>query len=148
MTGSVAPASAATSRTCSPALADGTVGVAQVRELARARANPRAGDQLAAAEAVLLEHAQHLPFEAFKTVVRRWEQLADADGAHRDHDDAHTGRHAAMCELGDSFHLDARFGAAQGVAMRNILDQLHTTPSSPPNGPSSPPATATPPPPR
>ena len=106
------------------ALADGTVGVAQVRELARARANPRAGDQLAAAEAVLLDHAQHLPFEAFKTVVRRWEQLADADGAHRDHDDAHTGRHAAMCELGDSFHLDARFGAAQGVTMRNILDHF------------------------
>ena len=50
--------------------------------------------------------------------------LADADGAHRDHDDAHTGRHAAMCELGDSFHLDARFGAAQGVAMRNILDRF------------------------
>ncbi len=107
------------------ALADGTVGVAQVRELARAHANPRAGGQLAAAEAVLLDHAQHLPFDAFKTVVRRWEQLADADGAHRNHDDAHTGRHAAMCELGDSFHLDARFGAAQGTAMRRILDQLH-----------------------
>ena len=106
------------------ALADGTVGVAQVRELARARANPRAGDQLAAAEAVLLDHAQHLPFEAFKTVVRRWEQLADVDGAHRDHDDAHNGRHAGMCELGDSFHLDARFGAAQGVTMRNILDHF------------------------
>ena len=106
------------------ALAAGTVGVAQVRELARARANPRAGDQLAAAGDVLLDHAQQLSFDGFKTVVRRWEQLADADGAHRDHDDAHAGRHAAMCEVGDSFHLDARYGAAQGVTMRNILERF------------------------
>ena len=95
-----------------------------MRELARARANPRAGDQLAAAEAVLLDHARNLPFEAFKTVVRRWEQLADVDGAHGDHEQAHNGRHAGMCELGGSFHLDARFGAAQGVTMRNILDHF------------------------
>lgn len=105
-------------------LADGTVGVAQVRELARARANPRAGGQLAAAGDVLLDHARNLPYEAFKTVVRRWEALADADGAHRSHEAAHAGRRAHIADLDDTFHLDARFGAAQGSAIREILDQF------------------------
>ena len=98
--------------------------MAQLRELAPPGPTRAPADQLAAAEAVLLDDARNLPFEAFKLVVRRWEQLADVDGAHRSHEDAHTGRHAGMCEIGDSFHLDALFGAAQGVTMRNILDHF------------------------
>src|SRR5688572_19844918 len=59
------------------ALEAGTLGVAQVGELARARANPRAGDEIAEHITQLLDWATKLDFDGFRTVVRRWEQLAD-----------------------------------------------------------------------
>ncbi|MGI9030431.1 MAG: hypothetical protein ACR2HP_10675 [Ilumatobacteraceae bacterium] len=47
-------------------LAAGRIGVAQVRELARARANPRVGEQLVEALPLLIGHAQELPFHDFR----------------------------------------------------------------------------------
>jgi hypothetical protein len=106
------------------ALACGEVGVAQVRELARARANPRCGDQLVECIDVLVNHAKVLPFDGLRTVVVRWETLADADGAHRDHAQTHEYRRASINPVGNGFHLDADCGAAHGVAMREILDRF------------------------
>jgi uncharacterized protein DUF222 len=106
------------------ALAAGTVGVAQVRELARARANPRCGDQLAGCADILLQHARQLCFDEFRLVVVRWETLADADGAHHDHEQTHAARRASIEPVGNGFHLDADCGAAQGVAMCEILDRF------------------------
>ncbi len=109
---------------CEEALAAGDVGVAQVRELARARANPRCGDQLADVEDVLLRHAKSLPFDDFRRVVQRWEALADVDGAHRDHEASHDNRNVELDLIGPEFHLDARGGAAQGTAIREIFDRF------------------------
>lgn len=110
--------------TCGRALADGDVGIAQVRELARARANPRCGGELAEAEELLVEQARALPFDDFRRVVQRWEALADADGAHRTHEAAHHNRSADIDASGAEFHLNAHGGAAQGAAFAEIFDRF------------------------
>ena len=104
------------------ALESGRLGVAQVAELARARANPRCGDEIAEHISQLLKTAVELDFGGFRTVVRRWEQLADVDGAHQDHEAAHRGRRASLNRVDDTFHLRAQFGVIQGTAMEKILD--------------------------
>jgi hypothetical protein len=104
------------------AVAGGDVGVAQVRELARARANPRCGEAMAIVEELLLADAQQLPFEAFREQVRGWEQLADVDGAHGDHELVHDNRRASLQPVGDGYQLSGEGGAAQGAVMREILD--------------------------
>lgn len=103
-------------------LARGRLGVAHTFELARARANPRAGDAIAECVDELVKWAETLDFDGFRKVVRRWEQLADVDGAHQGHEAAHEGRRAAITRLDDTFHLNAQFGVAYGTAMAEILD--------------------------
>jgi SH3-like domain-containing protein len=105
-------------------LTAGRLGVPQVRELARARANPRCGDQLHLAIDVLIESGEQDPFEVFVERVRQWERLADADGAHRDHEAAHEGRRARIATVGDTTYLDASTGNAQGAAMTEVLERF------------------------
>ncbi len=100
----------------------GRVGVAQVRELARLFANPRAGDQLDGSEDILLEAAKSLEFADFKVVTSRWEQLADADGAHREHERAHDERNARVEFDGAVFRFETAHGVIQGTSMRNVFD--------------------------
>ena len=64
------------------ALLDGHIGIAQVNELGRARSNRRCGDEIGVVIDQLLDVAEQLPFESLCTVVKRWESIADADGAH------------------------------------------------------------------
>jgi hypothetical protein len=109
---------------CHDELAAGRLGVAQVRELARAHANPRCGDQLAAVVDGLVDLAETHTHEVFARAVRHWERLADADGAHRAHEDAHAGRTARMALIGDTGYLDARVGAAQFAAMNEVFDRF------------------------
>ena len=102
-------------------LAAGRIGVAQVRELARVRANPRCGEQIVDAATELVDAAQALEFDQFRLISQRWEQLHDADGSHRGHEAAHEGRRVSTSMLGDTFHLAAQFGAVQGAAVAEIL---------------------------
>jgi hypothetical protein len=106
------------------ALATGTVGVAQVRELARARANPRCGKKLAGCADTLLDSAKSLPFDDFRVVVERWEALADADGAHRGHEQTHAARRASIVRIGDGYTINGECGVAQGATMREILERF------------------------
>lgn len=103
-------------------LAGGRLGVGQVGELARARANPRAGDEIADSIDELIGWAENLGFDGFRRVVRRWEQLADVDGAHRSHEAAHEGRRASLTNFDDTFNLTAQFGVVQGSAMAKVLE--------------------------
>jgi Domain of unknown function (DUF222) len=109
---------------CHEALAAGRLGVDQVRELARAHANPRCGDQLTDVVDGLLPLASIHIYEVFTRAVRHWERLADADGAHHDHETAHAGRTATMGLVDDTGYLDARVGSAQYAAMREIFDRF------------------------
>ena len=103
---------------------DGTVGVDQVRVLARLHANPRCAAQLPDSEELLVAHAVSLGFDELCVVARRWEQLADAEGAHRDHEHHHRCRDAHLVQVGDAWQLDASCGAAQGVALRAVFDRF------------------------
>ncbi len=109
---------------CGDELAAGRLGVDQVRELARGYANPRCGDQLAAVIDGLVEVATTHSHEVFTRAVRHWERLADADGAHHDHEAAHAGRSASMSAVGATGYLDARVGSAQFAAMKEVFDRF------------------------
>ena len=63
------------------ALATGRVGVEQVDTLARLRTHPTGGERFDEFAAKLTDHAEHLPFDDFDTVVKRFVKLSDPDGA-------------------------------------------------------------------
>ena len=108
------------------ALIDGSCGVAQTDELARAAANPRVGGEIDPFLPVFVEHAPRLSFDEFKTIVRRWENLADADGAHRSRE-ASVRRRRARITIDDAVvRLTAEGGALEGVMMREIFDAFLT----------------------
>jgi hypothetical protein len=102
----------------------GRIGVAQVHLLAKLAANPRCRDQLAGSEQVLLEAAGELQFEDFKIVCQRWQQLADADGAHRDHERSLAHRNASIVDVDGEFELRSRQAPLQGTIMREIFHQF------------------------
>jgi hypothetical protein len=98
------------------------VGVAQVREIARLAANPRSGSQVDGSEEILLEAAQTLEFADFRVVTQRWEQLADADGAHAEHERAHEYRNARVDFDGAVVRFETAHGVMQGTSMRNVFE--------------------------
>ncbi|MGD9997185.1 MAG: HNH endonuclease signature motif containing protein [Ilumatobacteraceae bacterium] len=104
-------------------LAAGEVGVAQVHELARAYANPRAAVRMPEFADILLEHARTLPFEDFRVVVGQWEALADQDGSERAHEVSHRNRRASLHVDGHHTWLDASGGNIDGAQMREIFDR-------------------------
>ena len=100
------------------------IGVASVRELARLNANPRCRGQLADAMGLLIGHATKLPYPDFVKVCKRWEQNADADGAHRSADRAHDARHLHLAQVDHEFHIRGIGGAAQGATISAILQRF------------------------
>ena len=102
----------------------GSLGLSQMRLLARLFANPRCADQLNDSAALLLGHAASLWFDEFAVVVRRWEALADADGAHGAHERAHTRRDAHVSIVGEHVYLDARGGVVAGAMIEEIFGRF------------------------
>jgi hypothetical protein len=98
------------------ALHAGRIGTAQVDELARVRANPRCGDQLGDSMDILLEQAEQLSFEAARTCLRRWETLADLEGAHADREANVVNRTATVVDLDGALHVRASGGDALSTA--------------------------------
>ena len=105
----------------------GSLGPGQSRLLARVFANPRCADQLPDSAELLVGHAQSLWFDEFAVSVRRWEALADADGAHGAHQRAHAGRDAHVSMVGQRMYLDARGDVAAGAAIEEIFDRFCDT---------------------
>ena len=98
------------------ALHAGQIGTVQAHELARVRANPRCGDQLTDSIDILLEQAEQLSFDNARTCLRRWEVLADLDGAHTERESNVANRTATVVELDGSLHLRASGGDATDTA--------------------------------
>ncbi len=96
------------------AVMSGEIGVAQSHELGRVFANPRCGTQLVDVAEVMVDNATKLSHHEFRITVRRWEMLADMDGAHRSAEAAHEGRRAGIAEVGEEIHLHARGGSGPG----------------------------------
>jgi hypothetical protein len=111
----------------SDALVQGRIGVTQAHELARVRSNPRCGQQLVEVASLLIDQAELLEYDDFRTCVRRWEMLADEDGAHRDHERSVESRNAAAVPSGAGIDLRANGGdvitAAEMIAVLNAFTQ-------------------------
>lgn len=101
----------------------GTLGVAQATRLAGLHANPRVSGVLPEFLPTLVGYAESLPFEDFNTVAIRWEQLADADGAHREHEAVHASREAGVHTVGSVTYVDARLGNAQGSMIAEVFEK-------------------------
>jgi hypothetical protein len=104
--------------------AAGDLGVAQLDEFGRVHANPRCADQLGDVAELLAGYSGSLWCEEFRRVLRRWEVLADADGAHRAHDDADRGRHAEVGVVGAQVVVTAEGGLGQGLELREIFERF------------------------
>ncbi len=87
------------------ALLAGHIGSAQVDELARACSNRRCGTEIGEVLDTLLAHAERLPFVDFRRVVRRWETLADEDGAAADAGANEQNRTASLNEVNGAIDL-------------------------------------------
>jgi hypothetical protein len=103
------------------ALAAGHLGLAQAHELARAFANPRCGDLLGLVADKLIHAAQQFSYDDFATLVRRWETLADTDGAHKAADRAHQRRDASVVHTMGGVHVAAHGSGVAGAAMDEIF---------------------------
>ena len=106
------------------ALLTGTIGVAQVAELARLYTNPRARDQLPGSELVLLEAARTLPFEDYRLVIARWLLLADSDGAEQRAARTHEQRNAQLSATDGEFQWNTSHGPIDGEIMQQIFDRF------------------------
>jgi hypothetical protein len=104
------------------ALAAGTIGVEQVREIAKVHANPRVRELVVDGDERLVDHARK-GFVVFSEVLRRWEQFGDPHGAERRHQRAFEARQAVMFERDGVVHLHARCGTGQGAAMLEIFQR-------------------------
>ena len=101
--------------------ATGALGVAQVRGWPGSTPTPVAGSApdrrrhpvAVRDDAAVRDVLSHHP------ALRR---LADADGAHRDHDQVHDARHASVTDVDGTVHLSARFGAAQGAQIAEVFE--------------------------
>ena len=106
------------------AIAEGRLGTEQAHEMARAHANPRCGHRISEVADVLIEAAAALSFEDFRALVRRWEMLADLDGAHASSDAARRNRRAGMSLSAFGFHFDATGPKLEGAAMAEIFNRF------------------------
>ena len=98
------------------ALYAGHIGADQAGELANVAANRRVNEQLPDSIDVLLDQAEQLSFEDARVCLRRWQMLADLDGAHRDSEISHDRRTATVTELDGSLYLRATGGTAEIAA--------------------------------
>jgi hypothetical protein len=106
---------------CAEAMAAGHLGVAQAQELARAYRNPRCGHLLADVMDVFLEVADVVSYDEFVILVRRWENLADVDGAHARAERAYARRNASVVTTMDGVHIDAHGPAINGALMAEVF---------------------------
>lgn len=108
----------------------GRIGVAQADRLSRAAMHPRAGHRFGEFADQLIDNAEHLEWTAFDTVVRRFEVLADFEGAHADDERNRADRSATVVEGGGAAHVRADGGdalqAAEMVAIfrRAVQDEF------------------------
>jgi Domain of unknown function (DUF222) len=105
----------------------GSVGVPQLRLMAKVFANPRSAEQFPASAELLVGHAAGLWFEEFSVVLHRWEALADADGAHDAHERAQSGRDAHVSVIGERVYLDACGGVIAGAQIEEIFARFCDT---------------------
>jgi hypothetical protein len=106
------------------AAGEGSLGVDQLRVLAGLYANPRARDHFADSAGLLVDDARRLWFDDLAVVARRWEALADQDGAHAAHERAYAQRDARVLLVGAELLLSAHGGVAAGAVIQEVFDRF------------------------
>lgn len=71
-----------------------------------------------------MSQASILDYDDYITLLAHWEALADANGAHDDHERAHRDRKAHISIVGEHVYLDANGGAAAGVELIDVFEQF------------------------
>ena len=104
-------------------LHEGQAPVASIAEIARGHANSRCGEEIEPVIGTMLNAACRLEFDDVKLIVRRWEQRADADGAHKDTAANHENRNAHVVVAGGVGYAQGQWGEADGLANREVFDR-------------------------
>lgn len=102
----------------------GAVPVDVLDVFGRMWSNPRVREQLRADIELLLGVVRLGWFVDVERVLRRWESLADPDGAARSQADAHAARSARLRIVGDQGVLTAQCGVAAAVLLKEILERF------------------------
>lgn len=92
------------------ALHTGRIGTPQAAAIARVHRNRRVRDRLVEFAPTLLDLAERCCFDDFHLALRRFEMLADLDGAHSDRDEQVENRNAHVTTVGGALHLDGNGG--------------------------------------
>jgi hypothetical protein len=87
------------------ALLAGRISVGHVLQIHRVLANPRIAHLLSLVIAVLVELAEHRPFDDFRSDIDQFIALTDTDGAFADLATAVEGRTAHVSDVGDSLEV-------------------------------------------
>ncbi|MEO6571878.1 MAG: DUF222 domain-containing protein, partial [Ilumatobacteraceae bacterium] len=98
--------------------------VAGVTEIARGFSNPRCGEQISSVIGTMLTEACRHEYDDIKLLVKRWEQLADIDGAHRDRLSDHENRTASVNVWDGVGTLTAQLGELDGLQVKEIFDHF------------------------
>lgn len=102
----------------------GEVGVDLLDMFGRLWANPRVRQQLRSDIERLLAVARGHRFDDAERLFRRWEALADADGAERSQLDAHLGRRASVNIVGEEGVVTAQGSSVEAILLREILQRF------------------------
>ncbi len=111
-----------------PAVAEayraGRIPTGCIRAIARTAANPRVRPFLGVADPVFAEMASELGHDAFCDWLKRWEALADADGAGEVADREHERRSARIqrSDIDGSWHVESDHGDIQGAVMAQVFE--------------------------
>ena len=105
-------------------LATGAASVANVAEIARGFANPRCGEQIEEVLGQLLNDAARLEHFEMRERVRRWEILADTDGAHRQAGIDHESRNAHVTEFAGIVSVAAHLAGVDGAELKEIFERF------------------------
>lgn len=105
-------------------LLDTCISVANAGAIARSFANPRCGQEIVEVLGTLPNDAQRFEYGDFRHVVRGWELLADAEGAHRDRELIHEHRTASFTEWDGKGTLICEWGDVDTVINKAIFERF------------------------
>lgn len=105
-------------------MAEGVLASGPVSRIAGLHANKRVTAQLPEFMDSMVEYARVLPCDDFSQLASRWEQLADADGAHRSHETVHDDRDATIHTVDTATYVDARLGNTQGALISEVFERF------------------------
>ena len=104
------------------AVTSGAVGTDQLRLLGRLHANDRCRPQLPEFDQILTDAACLVTLRRFRQVCNHWEEYADPDGNHANHEASRKNRSVRFSQVGTGFILTVEGEALSGETIKEIVD--------------------------